>query len=68
MEWERALMQNVDEFRLLFPVRKITTSDIYDWGGRIKSKNTVRRTLMKNLNHVHHARCSYFENQATQQK
>ena len=30
VEWERALMKNADEFRLLFPERKITTSDIYD--------------------------------------
>lgn len=40
---EAAVMRTVAEFHLLFPDRKITTSEIYNWCKIISSKNRIRR-------------------------
>lgn len=58
--WQVALMRSVDEYRLLFPDKKVTTNAVYEWCNGVKSTNTIRRTLIKNLNHVQKARSSYF--------
>ncbi|MBB6444969.1 nuclease-related domain-containing protein [Bacillus benzoevorans] len=55
-----AVIRNVKQFQLLFPERKITTNIIYEWCGVIESNKTIRRILMKNFNHIDHARLSYF--------
>lgn len=44
-----AVLRSVKEYKLLFPDRKITTNDMYDWCGGLVSKKTVRRILLKNF-------------------
>ena len=34
--WEVAVLRSVEEFKLLFPGRKITTNRVYEWCGGIK--------------------------------
>lgn len=55
-----AVLRSVKEFTLLFPDRKITTNDIYEWCGGIKSKKAIRRILAKNFELVRHSRSSYY--------
>lgn len=44
-----AVMRNMKEYRMLFPDRKITTKDIFEWCGYVLSKKTIRRVLLKNF-------------------
>jgi hypothetical protein len=46
---DAAVLRNVKEYRMLFPNRKITTNDIYEWCGCILSKKVIRRILLKNF-------------------
>ncbi|MGC4379477.1 NERD domain-containing protein, partial [Fictibacillus sp. Mic-4] len=47
-----AIMRNVEEFKFLFPDRKITTNSIYEWCKIIESKKKIKRVLDKNLKTV----------------
>jgi len=49
------ILRSVEEFKLLFPNRKITTNAIYEWCQVIDSKKRVKRVLEKNfkINGVH---------------
>lgn len=42
---EAAVLRSIKEFRMLFPERKITTNDIFDWCRIVGSKKTVSRIL-----------------------
>jgi hypothetical protein len=44
-----AVMRNVEEFKLLFPERKITTNIIHEWCGIVDSRKRISRVLGKNL-------------------
>src|SRR5690625_5077590 len=44
-----AVMRTVEEFALLFPERKITTSAIYEWCASMIPKRNVRYILLKNM-------------------
>lgn len=57
---ETAVIENIAEFHLLFPERKITTKAIYEWCGRILPKKTIRRILAKNLTFVDRGGFSYY--------
>ncbi|MEH7009622.1 nuclease-related domain-containing protein [Neobacillus niacini] len=46
---DAAVLRNVKEYRMLFPDRKITTKDIYEWCGCMLSKKVIRRILLKNF-------------------
>ncbi|WP_394239464.1 nuclease-related domain-containing protein [Niallia oryzisoli] len=63
---DSAVVRSVEEFVLLFPERKITTNDIFEWCKVIGSKKTIRRVLRQNYTYFKHARCSYFVPQAEQ--
>jgi hypothetical protein len=53
-------LRHVEEYRLLFPDRKITTNGIFEWcGGRI-SKKVIRRILKKYFILMGNARSSHF--------
>lgn len=58
---EAAVLRNVEEIKLLFPERKITTAGVYDWCGIIGCKKRIRRILMKNLKQLGTCRGVYFE-------
>lgn len=45
--FEQAVLRNVEEFKLLFPKRKVTTPGIYEWCGTDISKKTICRVLKK---------------------
>ncbi|MBM7584460.1 hypothetical protein JOC86_000997 [Bacillus pakistanensis] len=44
-----AIIQNVIEFKLLFPDRKITTNGIYEWCNEVKSQKVIRKILKENF-------------------
>lgn len=44
---DATVLRHVKEYRLLFPDRKLTTNDIFDWCGGGISKRTIRRILEK---------------------
>jgi len=46
---DEAVIRNVKDYILLFPDRKITVRDIYEWCGFIVSKKTIRRILSRNF-------------------
>lgn len=56
-----AVMRNVEEFKLLFPNRKITTNAIYEWCKIIESKKKIKRVLETNLKIVGANRWSYYQ-------
>jgi hypothetical protein len=61
-EWvEAAVLRNVGEYKLLFPNRKITTNDIYDWCGVVDSKKRISRILGRNFKIVGVHQWSFFE-------
>jgi hypothetical protein len=55
-----AVLRSVEEYVFLFPERKITTNDIFDWCGIIKSKKTIRRILGSGYIHHKKAKSSFF--------
>ena len=55
-----AILRNVEEFILLFPEKRITTSAIYEWCNRIKSMKTIRRILMIKYTPVGISKDSFF--------
>lgn len=57
---EDAILRNVKEFQLLFPERKITTTNIYDWCSVDLTKRTFCRALKKNLTSVGNTSNSYY--------
>ncbi|MFF2448812.1 nuclease-related domain-containing protein [Neobacillus sp. NPDC058068] len=56
-----AVLRNVKEYMLLFPERKITTNNIYDWCGGVPCKKTIRRVLARNFKQVGVHQWSYYE-------
>jgi hypothetical protein len=59
-EVEAVVLRSVKELILLFPNRKITTNDIYEWCGGINSKKAIRRILVKTFELIRHSRSSYY--------
>ncbi|GAA0437282.1 hypothetical protein GCM10008983_12600 [Lentibacillus halophilus] len=56
-----AVMRAVEEFKLLFPDRKITTNTIYDWCQVVPFKKRVRRILDQNYTRIGENRWTYYE-------
>lgn len=54
------LLRSIEEFKLLFPEKTITTNGIFEWYGVIESKKTIRRVLKKNYKIMFHSTRSYF--------
>ncbi|PGY10020.1 nuclease-related domain-containing protein [Bacillus sp. AFS031507] len=46
--FESAVLRNVEEIKLLFPDKKITTNLVFEWCGVVGSKKTIKKFLMKN--------------------
>lgn len=57
---ESAILRSIDEFRLLFPEKRITVDVIYNWCKVIKSKKTIQKILSKNFDLVLFGRGSYY--------
>lgn len=56
-----ALIRSVKEYKLLFPKRKVTTTEIYFWCNEIIPKQRVRRFLEKNFKMVGTHQWAYYE-------
>lgn len=57
---DEAVLRIVKEFMMLFPDRKVTTNDIYQWCGGIKSKKAIRRVLSKNFKLFGHSTSAHY--------
>jgi hypothetical protein len=55
-----AVLRNVQEVKLLFPNRKITTKEMYDWCQVIKSKKRITRILGSHFKPVGVCKWTYF--------
>ncbi|MDN3018122.1 nuclease-related domain-containing protein [Paenibacillus sp. BSR1-1] len=58
---ESAVLQCVDEIKLLFPNVKLTTNIVHDWCGKIASKKRISRILSKNFNIVGVHQWAFYE-------
>ncbi|MBS4194461.1 nuclease-related domain-containing protein [Lederbergia citri] len=56
-----AILRSVDEYHLLFPERKITTINIYEWCKGIVSKKLIQRILSKNFIAKGNAKSTYYD-------
>ena len=57
---DSAVLRSVEEFRMLFPDRKITTTEIYKWCKVIKSRRAIMRILLNNYQLCGKGRYSFF--------
>lgn len=58
--YEQAILRNVKEFTLLFPERRITTVEIYEWCKVDISQKTIQRILKKNFTQVGKTSDTYY--------
>lgn len=59
--FSEGVLRSVNEYKLLFPNRKITTNAIHEWCQIIDSKKRVRRVLGENYNIVGVHQWSYYQ-------
>lgn len=57
---EAAIMRNIAEYKLLFPERKITANDIYDWCGFVVPKRFIQKILKRNYKIMGFGQWSYY--------
>ncbi|WP_456275022.1 nuclease-related domain-containing protein [Bacillus sp. AK031] len=55
-----AVLRSLEEFKLLFPDRKITISQAIDWCSIVKSPITLQRILKSNFNLIKTGRSSHY--------
>jgi hypothetical protein len=55
-----AVLRCIEEYTTLFPNRKITTKEIFNWCKIIKSKKTLRSILSKNYRLIGHGKSAHF--------
>lgn len=55
------ILRAVEEYRLLFPERKITTKDIFDWCKIIGCKKRIQRVLVENFELKGGTKSRYYE-------
>lgn len=58
--FKNGFLRSLEEFRLLFPDRQVTTNQMYEWCGGIKDKRAIQRFLSENLNRIGHGPGSQF--------
>jgi hypothetical protein len=56
-----SILRNVEEFKLLFPNRKITTSAIHEWCKIVPSKKLIWRILKDNYKAIGFGKWMYYE-------
>lgn len=57
---ETAVLRSIDEFKVLFPNKKITTAVIHEWCKNLKSEKTIRRILSKNFKSMDTTKGNYY--------
>lgn len=58
---ESAVLRSTEEFKLLFPDRKVTTESIFDWCKVDIGKKRIRRILKRNYSSFGTTKNSYYE-------
>lgn len=58
--YSTAVLRNIEEYRILFPNRKITTNDIYEWCNTTQAKKTIRNVLLQNYKKIGQGRSAYY--------
>ncbi|MGV2938650.1 NERD domain-containing protein [Mesobacillus sp. LC4] len=58
---EKAVVRHIEEIKVLFPEKKITTQTVFEWCNRKVSRRTFLRVLKKNYVLVGKTSDSYFE-------
>ncbi|MEH7503487.1 nuclease-related domain-containing protein [Neobacillus drentensis] len=59
-EIESAVLRNVEEIKLLFPEKRVTTNCVYDWCGEVVSKKKINRILTKKFKRMGQGRFSFY--------
>lgn len=57
---QSAVLRSVEEYRILFPDRRITTNYIYEWCGKIILEKRIQRILGKNFKMIGHGKTAYY--------
>ncbi|QQK78945.1 NERD domain-containing protein [Salicibibacter cibi] len=57
---ETGVIRNVEEYKFLFPERKVTNQAMYEWCGMQGDRKTVIRVLTKHFKLVRNGRYSYY--------
>lgn len=57
---QSAILRSVEEFKLLFPDRNVTTNAIHEWCGGTPSKKIIRKILLIEFNLIEKGRSSYY--------
>lgn len=57
---EQAIIRNIEQFKLLFPNKKVTTNVIYEWCEIIHTKKTIQRILSKKYQRNGRGKASYY--------
>lgn len=57
---ESVILRSVEELKLLFPNKNITTNLVYDWCAGIVSEKVIRRILLKRYKIKGHGKYSYY--------
>lgn len=58
---QAAILQSIDEYKLLFPNRKLITVDLYDWMGGAVSSYVIKNTLKAHYKRYGKAQATYYE-------
>jgi hypothetical protein len=58
---DSAILRGVEEIRLLFPDKKITTNHVFEWGGMIGSKKMIGRILKQNYQLKGYGQWTFYE-------
>ncbi|QCR31855.1 nuclease-related domain-containing protein [Lysinibacillus sp. SGAir0095] len=58
---ETAVVRNIKEFRLLFPHKKITTNQMYEWCTVIPQKRRIQKILQRNFKQFGVRQWTYYE-------
>ncbi len=56
----KAVLRSVEEFRILFPKKRVTIDSIYHWCQIIDSKKTINSLLSTNMQKINHGKFTYF--------
>lgn len=57
----KVILDQIEDFRLLFSDKKLKTGTIYDWCGKAFSKKSIRIVLSKNYELKGQSKASYYE-------
>nr|WP_175475770.1 nuclease-related domain-containing protein [Evansella caseinilytica] len=57
---ESGVLRSVEEYKFLFPDRKMTVNSLFEWCGKVVSPNIIRRVLQQNFKLISKGRSSYY--------